>query len=235
MSEPLQATAVHILVVEDEADIRRFVRDSLRREGFMVTEADGVAAALVAAAETLPELVILDLGLVDGDGQRFIAEFRVWSQRPILVLSARQGEADKVAALDAGADDFLSKPFSVAELLARVRALLRRIDRERSGSELAIFRFAGVEIDLARHVVKRDGQVVRLTALEFRLLAVLVANAGKVLTHRHLLREVWGPGHAGDSHYLRVYVGHLRQKLEIAPALPTHLLTEVGVGYRFVF
>ncbi|HET6718084.1 MAG TPA: winged helix-turn-helix domain-containing protein, partial [Rhodocyclaceae bacterium] len=188
-----------------------------------------------AAAEKLPDLVILDLGLVDGDGQKFIAEFRVWSQRPILVLSARQGEYDKVAALDAGADDFLSKPFSVAELLARVRALLRRIDRERSGGEAAIFRFDGVEIDLARHQVKRDGQDVHLTALEFRLLAVLVANAGKVMTHRHLLREVWGDGHAGDSHYLRVYVGHLRQKLEIDPALPAHLLTEVGVGYRFVF
>lgn len=223
-----------VLVVEDEPDIRRFVRDTLRREGFRVSEASGVAGALIAAADMPPELVILDLGLADGDGLRFIAEFRVWSPRPILVLSARQGEQDKVAALDAGADDFLSKPFSVAELLARLRALLRRVDRSRDDSAAAIFRFGDVVVDLARHEVRRNGEPVKLTALEFRLLAVLVANAGKVLTHRHLLHDVWGPGHAGDSHYLRIYVGHLRQKLEPDPALPVHLLTEIGVGYRCV-
>lgn len=225
---------LNVLVVEDEPEIRRFVRDTLRHEGFRVTEANGVVTALVAAADSQPDLVILDLGLVDGDGLRFIAEFRVWSQRPILVLSARQSEHDKVAALDAGADDFLSKPFSVAELLARMRALARRADRERSVSAAAAFRFGEVDVDLARHEVKRNGEPVKLTAREFRLLAVLVANAGKVLTHRHLLHEVWGPGHANDSHYLRVYVGHLRQKLERDPALPEHLLTEIGVGYRFV-
>lgn len=222
-----------VLVVEDEPSIRRLVRDALRREGMNVTESDGVATALAAAGDVSPDLVVLDLGLVDGDGLRFIEEFRRWSQRPILVLSARQGEQDKVAALDAGADDFLSKPFSVAELLARLRALSRRIDRMR-GEEGAVFRFGDVEVDLARHRVRRSGEALHLTAIEFRLLAVLLGNAGKVLTHRHLLREVWGAGHADDSHYLRIYVGHLRQKIEPDPALPAHLLTEIGVGYRFV-
>ncbi|HEY9191888.1 MAG TPA: response regulator [Methyloversatilis sp.] len=228
------STSPEVLLVEDEPDIRCFVRDALRREGFRVTEADRVSTALIAAADNHPALVVLDLGLVDGDGLRFIDEFRVWSQQPILVLSARQGELDKVAALDAGADDFLSKPFSVPELLARIRALLRRADRSAGTSEAAVFRFGDVDVDLARHEVKRLGEPVRLTALEFRLLAILVANAGKVLTHRHLLREVWGPEHVDDSHYLRIYVGHLRQKLERDPALPAHLLTEIGVGYRFV-
>lgn len=227
-------TSPEVLVVEDEPDIRRFVRDALRHEGFHVTEANGVSTALLAASASQPALVVLDLGLVDGDGLRFIDEFRIWSQRPILVLSARQGELDKVAALDAGADDFLSKPFSVPELLARIRALLRRADRSAGANEAAVFRFGDVVVDLARHEVKRHGETVRLTALEFRLLAILVANAGKVLTHRHLLREVWGPEHVEDSHYLRIYVGHLRQKLEPDPALPAHLLTEIGVGYRFV-
>lgn len=229
MTQPL-----NILVVEDEFEIRRFVRDTLRREGFQVNEADGVGTALIAAASDQPELVILDLGLTDGDGLRFINEFRVWSQRPILVLSARQGEQDKVSALDAGADDFLTKPFSVAELLARIRALLRRVERDRNGSEVAIYRFGQVVVNLARHEVTRNGETIKLTALEFRLLAVLVTNSGKVMTHRHLLHEVWGAGHANDSHYLRVYVGHLRQKLESNPALPAHLLTEIGIGYRFV-
>jgi two-component system KDP operon response regulator KdpE len=226
-------TGLVVLVVEDEPSIRRFVRDALRQEGMLCSEANGVAAALVAAGDTPPDLVILDLGLVDGDGRRFIEEFRRWSQRPILVLSARQGEQDKVTALDAGADDFLTKPFSLAELLARLRALARRIDRAR-GAEGAIFRFGEVEVDLARHQVRRAGEPVHLTAIEFRLLAVLIGSAGRVMTHRHLLREVWGDGHADDSHYLRIYVGHLRQKLERDPALPAHLLTEIGVGYRFV-
>lgn len=230
----MSAVGVEILIVEDEPEIRRFVRDTLRREGFGVVEANSVAGALVAASERKPGLVILDLGLSDGDGLRFIAEFRLWSARPILVLSARQAEQDKVAALDAGADDFLSKPFSVAELQARLRALLRRAQGAADVASGARFAFDGIDIDLARHAVRRDGLPVKLTALEFRLLAVLVANAGKVMTHRHLLKAVWGPEHVGDSHYLRIYVGHLRQKLERNPALPAHLLTEVGVGYRFV-
>lgn len=224
----------NVLVVEDEFDIRRFVCDALRRERFRVAEADGVAGALAAASESAPALVILDLGLVDGDGLRFIEEYRLWSQRPVLVLSARQTEHDKVEALDAGADDFLSKPFSVAELLARVRALLRRADRQGGSDDEGRYRFGEVEVDLAHHEVRRSGEPVKLTALEFRLLAVLLSQAGKVVTHRQLLKAVWGPEHVDDSHYLRIYVGHLRQKLEVRPALPVHLLTEVGVGYRFV-
>jgi two-component system, OmpR family, KDP operon response regulator KdpE len=221
-----------ILLVEDEREIRRLVRSALEKEGMRVREADRVAEALEAAAVATPDLVILDLGLPDGDGLIFIREFRLWSQRPILVLSARDGEKDKIAALDCGADDFLGKPFSVGELQARLRALLRRA--ERMQAEFSVFRFGDVSVDLARHEVERAGQPVRLTALEFRLLAVLLANAGKVMTHRNLLREVWGPEHAEDSHYLRIYVGHLRQKLEVDPALPVHLLTEIGIGYRFV-
>lgn len=222
----------HVLLVEDEREIRRFVKAALEKNAMRVSEADSIARALLLAAEGSPDLVILDLGLLDGDGLRFIQEYRVWSQRPILVLSARSAEQDKIAALDAGADDFLTKPFSVGELQARLRALLRRA--EQHGGEAAVFTFGNVQVDLARHEVTRDGVSVHLTALEFKLLAVLVANAGKVLTHKHLLKEVWGPGHAEDSHYLRIYVAHLRQKLEADPALPTHLLTEIGIGYRFV-
>lgn len=222
----------NILLVEDEREIRRFVRTALEKEGMRVREAGRVDEALKEAAAVPPDLVILDLGLPDGDGLAFIREFRLWSQRPILVLSARDGEKDRIAALDGGADDFLGKPFSVGELQARLRALLRRT--ERTQSESAVFQFGEVTVDLARHEVLRAGQPVHLTALEFRLLAVLLANAGKMLTHRHLLREVWGEGHADDSHYLRIYVGHLRQKLEADPALPVHFLTEIGIGYRFM-
>ena len=233
MTDTSATAVVTVLVIEDEPSIRRFVRDTLRRAGMRVAESDGVATGLIVAGETLPDLVILDLGLSDGDGTRFIHEFRHWSQRPILVLSARQSESDKVAALDAGADDFLTKPFGVGELLARLRALLRR--REPSaGSLSALFHFSDVEVDLARHVVKRAGLDIHLSATEFQLLAVFLSQAGKVLTHRVLLHEVWGPGHSGDSHYLRIYVARLRQKLERNPALPNHLLTEIGVGYRFV-
>lgn len=228
----MSESAAQILLVEDEREIRRFVRAALEKEGMRVSEADAVGRALPMAAEGKPDLVILDLGLLDGDGLRFIQEFRLWSQRPILVLSARTAEQDKIAALDAGADDFLSKPFSVGELQARLRALLRRA--ERKGADNVVCRFSDVTVDLPRHEVTRAGALVHLTALEFRLLAVLVANVGKVLTHKYLLKEVWGPGHAEDSHYLRIYIAHLRQKLETDPALPAHLLTEIGIGYRFV-
>jgi two-component system KDP operon response regulator KdpE len=233
LQTPQDAPTLHALVIEDEPAIRHLVRDALRRQGLHVTEADGIATALSEAAQHAPDLVILDLGLKDGDGLSFIQAFRLWSQRPVLVLSARQTESDKIHALDLGADDYLSKPFSMGELLARIRALTRRRERMAQQNH-ALFQFGGVEVDLSRHTVKRHGVAVHLTAIEFRLLAVLLNQAGKVLTHHYLLREVWGMNHMNDSHYLRVYIGHLRQKLEDNPTLPTHLHTEIGVGYRLI-
>lgn len=222
-----------ILVVEDEPVLRHLVRDTLRREDYRVIEASGVADAIAAAAATPPDLVVLDLGLADGDGLRFLEDFRHWSTRPVLVLSARQLERDKVQALDAGADDFLTKPFSVAELLARIRALRRRSEHGRDDG-VSQFEFSGVRVDLARHEVTRDGVRVKLSPKEYQLLALLLTNTGKVMTWRRLLTEVWGAEHVGDTHYLRIYIGHLRQKLEPNPTLPVHLLTELGVGYRFM-
>lgn len=221
------------LVLEDERQIRHFVRASLEEEGWQVFEADTVRQALVEAGTRRPDLVVADLGLPDGDGIDFIREFRTWSGAPVIVLSARTDEADKVNALDAGADDFITKPFGVAELLARVRANMRRIRSERSATG-AMFRFGDVEIDFAARIVRRQGREVHLTPIEYRLLGVLTANVGRVLTHRHLLREVWGPSHADSTHYLRVFMGHLRQKLEDDPAQPKHIVTESGVGYRLI-
>jgi two-component system KDP operon response regulator KdpE len=176
--------------------------------------------------------VILDLGLPDGDGVDFIRDLRTWSAIPIIVLSARVEEPDKVRALDAGADDYLTKPFGVAELLARTRAALRR--NAHLNSEGTVVRFGDVELDLSKRTVTRSGAQVHLTKIEYRLLTTLAANAGKVLTHRQLLRDVWGPSYVEHNHYLRIYMAHLRQKLEIDPTHPRHLITETGVGYRFV-
>ena len=220
-----------VLIVEDEKQIRRFVRASLEEEGCRVFEADTLASGLVEAGERKPDLIMLDLGLPDGNGVDFIRDLRGWSDVPILVLSARSNEKDKVQALDAGADDYLTKPFGVAELRARARALLRRQSRTEDASPL--FEFGEVRVDLSRRVVTRNGEPVRLTPIEYRLLCVLLASAGKVLTQRHLLREVWGPSSVESTHYLRIYVGHLRHKLEIDPAQPRHFQTETGVGYRF--
>ena len=220
-----------VLVVEDEKQIRRFVRASLEEEGCRVFEAGTLAGGLVEAGERKPNLIMLDLGLPDGNGVDFIRDLRGWSDAPILVLSARSNEKDKVQALDAGADDYLTKPFGVAELRARARALLRRQSRTEDASPL--FEFGEVRVDLSRRVVTRNGEPVRLTPIEYRLLCVLLASAGKVLTQRHLLREVWGPSSVESTHYLRIYVGHLRHKLEIDPAQPRHFQTETGVGYRF--
>lgn len=224
-------TAPQILVVEDERQIRRFVRTALEGEDCRVAEAETRGQALIDAGNCQPDLVILDLGLPDGDGTQFIRDFRVWSTAPVLVLSARSTEHDKIGVLDAGADDYLTKPFSVGELLARVRALLRR--RVKPDGEAAQLRFGDVEVDFSRRQVSRRGEPVKLTPIEYRLLGVLIANAGKVMTHRQLLREVWGPAYSDSSHYLRIYVGHLRHKLEDDPAQPRHFLTETGVGYRF--
>jgi len=233
----MSITAPVAVVIEDEPQIRRFVRGALEAEGWQVHEAATLRSGLAEAGTRKPDLLVLDLGLPDGDGIDLIRDVRGWSSLPIIVLSARVDEADKIAALDAGADDYLTKPFGVGELLARVRANLRRPRGGADGTAGdadAIFRFGDVEIDRRARVVRRDGSDVHLTPIEYRLLSALAANAGRVMTHRQLLREVWGPSHTGQSHYLRIYMGHLRHKLERDPAQPRHLLTETAVGYRLV-
>ncbi|MBL8260717.1 MAG: two-component system response regulator KdpE [Candidatus Competibacteraceae bacterium] len=220
-----------VLIVEDEQAIRRFVRAALEAEGHRTHEADTVRRGLQEAGTRKPDLVILDLGLPDGDGLDFIRDLRAWSAIPVLVLSARTEEYDKVEALDAGADDYLIKPFGVTELLARVRAVCRRHAREPGGA--TVVNFGAARVDLENRQVSRDGQPVHVTPIEFRLLAALISQPGKVLTHRQLLRDVWGPAYIERGHYLRIYMGHLRQKLEDDPARPRHFLTETGVGYRF--
>ena len=225
-------TPINVLIVEDEKEIRRFVRSALESEGWRVFDADTLQRGLIEAGTRKPDLIILDLGLPDGDGLDFIRDLRQWSSIPVIVLSARSEESDKVVALDAGADDYLSKPFGVAELLARVRVSLRR--HAQQNQESPLIQFSDVEVDLINRRVSRAGEDLHLTPLEFRLLTELIANAGKVLTQRQLLSTVWGPNYVEHSHYLRIYMGHLRQKLEAEPARPKHLLTETGVGYRFM-
>ncbi len=227
-----------VVVIEDEPQIRRFVRSALEAEGWQVHEADTAKKGLIEAGTRKPDLLVLDLGLPDGDGLDVIRDVRGWSGVPIIVLSARSDEADKIAALDAGADDYLTKPFGTGELLARVRANLRRPRNAATDGTAQdddpIFKFGDVEVDRTARIARRAGQEVHLTPIEYRLLSVLMANAGRVLTHRQLLREVWGPSHTDQSHYLRIYMGHLRQKLEADPTQPQHLLTETAVGYRLV-
>jgi two-component system KDP operon response regulator KdpE len=228
----MTAPAPVALLVEDEPQIRRFVRTALEAEGWTVHETATMRQGLIDAGTRKPDLVVLDLGLPDGDGVDFIRGVRTWSDKPVIVLSARAGEGDKIAALDAGADDYLTKPFGVGELLARVRAALRR--RHHPPGNSAVFRFGDVEIDTHARTVRRAGGVVHLTAVEYRLLSLLVANAGRVLTHRQILREVWGPAGVEHHHYVRVYMGRLRRKLEPDPALPRLLLTDTAVGYRLL-
>jgi two-component system KDP operon response regulator KdpE len=220
-----------IVLIEDEAQIRRFVSAALVDKGWQVHEAATAAQGLVEAGTRKPDLVLLDLGLPDGDGIALVRDLRVWSTMPILILSARSAEQDKIAALDAGADDYLTKPFGVGELLARVRAMLRR--RMQASDLGPIATFGEIQLDFSLRTASRAGVVLHLTPIEYRLLCVLIASGGRVLTHRQLLREVWGPSHAESNHYLRIFVGHLRQKIEIDPAQPKHILTETGVGYRF--
>ena len=221
------------LLVEDEPQIRRFVRAALEEEGWQVHEAATVQRGLSDAGTRSPDLIILDLGLPDGDGIDFIGDIRKWSTVPVIVLSARTGEGDKIAALDAGADDYLTKPFSVGELQARVRATLRRQRQSPAGNAGQVC-FGDVSVDLKDRRVVKGGVNVHLTPTEYKLLAVMVGGAGRVLTNPQLLRSVWGPSHVDDGHYLRIYMGHLRHKLEDDPAQPRFLLTETGVGYRLV-
>ncbi len=227
-------TKPRILIVEDEADIRRFVRMALEKEGMAVFETATLQHARLNAGSRHPDLMIVDLGLPDGDGKTLIREVRGWISAPILVLSAREEENEKVEALDAGADDYLVKPFGVPELLARVRAQLRRASTISTSDHAAspLLGFGQVIINLATHEVTRAGTPVHLTPNEFRLLTALIRGNGKVLTHRQLLHDVWGPGYADRAHYIRIYMAQLRQKLEENPAQPVHLITELQVGYR---
>jgi two-component system KDP operon response regulator KdpE len=224
------------IIIEDESQIRRFVRSALEAEGWIVFEAGTLREGLSDAGTRRPDLLILDLGLPDGDGLTLIRDVRQWSNVPIIVLSARIEEAEKVAALDAGADDYLTKPFGTSELLARVRANLRRqrTATNEIDSTQQKFQFGEIEVDTAARLVRRAGVEVHLTPTEYRMLTVLLANAGRVLTQRQILMTVWGPAYIKQSHYLRIYMGHLRQKLEVDPAQPVHLLTETAVGYRLI-
>ena len=225
-----------VLVVEDEADIRRFVRLALQAEGHEVFEADTLQRGLIDAATRRPDLVVLDLGLPDGDGVDLIRDLRGWSAVPVIVLSARSAEAAKIVALDAGADDYLVKPFGAGELMARVRAQLRRHAQQSQqvpGGE-PVLRFADVSVDLARRSVEKAGLPLHLTPIEYRLLTHLAAQPDRVVTHRQLLKAVWGPAHGDDMHYVRVHMANLRKKVEAEASMPKHLVTEAGVGYRFV-
>lgn len=220
-----------VILVEDEPQIRRFVRLALEEEGWQVFESETMRRGLTDAATRKPNLIILDLGLPDGDGVDFVNDVRKWSNVPIIVLSARTLEQDKIRALDAGADDYLTKPFGVGELLARVRSNLRRLRPADAGSSDHV-QFGDVMLDLKSRLVTKANQVVHLTPTEYRLLTILAANVGKVVTNRQLLLDVWGPSHSESSHYLHVYMRHLRQKLEDDPAQPRYLLTETAIGYR---
>ncbi|HCM61078.1 MAG TPA: two-component system response regulator KdpE [Morganella sp. (in: Bacteria)] len=223
---------ITVLIVEDEKGIRRLLRTALEGDSLRVFDAENLARGLVEAATRKPDLVILDLGLPDGDGIEFVQQFRQWSSVPVLVLSARDDEHDKIAALDAGADDYMTKPFSVGELQARLRVLMRRYQ----GSEKndPVYEFGDIRVDIAGRQISKAGEEVHLTPIEFRLLTILINHSSKVLTQRFLLNEVWGPNSVEHAHYLRIYMGHLRQKLETDPARPLHFITETGIGYRFI-
>jgi two-component system KDP operon response regulator KdpE len=229
MSEPL----ANIIVIEDEQQIRRFIITSLENADLQVHSAESGQQGLIEVGTRKPDTVVLDLGLPDMDGIEVIQQIRSWSTVPIIVLSARTDEAEKVKALDAGADDYLTKPFGSAELLARIRAQLRRrLLAVEGNSNNGLYSFGEITVDLPKRQVFRASELVHLTPIEFRLLGILIRNAGRVVTQRQLLKEVWGPTYVESSHYLRIYMGHLRQKLEEDATQPKYLITETGVGYR---
>jgi two-component system KDP operon response regulator KdpE len=219
-----------LLIIEDEAQMRRFLRVSLDNAGYQLVEAETGEAGLVQAAARNPDVILLDLGLPDRDGLEVTARLREWTMTPIVVISARGQEEDKIKALDAGADDYLTKPFGVGELLARLRVALRHANKTESGA--SVFAMGDLEVDLVKRRVSRANVEVHLTPIEYKLFTKLIENAGKVMTHRQLLREVWGPGYVDQTQYLRVYMGQLRHKLEAEPSRPRYLVTEPGVGYR---
>ena len=222
--------AVSALVIDDEPQIRRLLTISLEAGGYRVITANSGQKGLVQAAQHRPDVIILDLGLPDLSGLEVLKRLREWTQTPVLILTVQDAEADKIAALDAGADDYVTKPFNTGELLARLRAARRHADKART--EEPVFQSGDLVVDLVARHVTRKGQPVKLTATEYALLRLFIRHAGKVLTHRQILREVWGPTHVEHTHYLRVYLAHLREKLEKNPAAPTLLITESGVGYR---
>ena len=226
------SNTINVLVIEDEAPIRRFLRASLPSHGYHLIEAENGEDGLLQAAMQRPAIIILDLGLPDLDGLQVTQRLREWTNTPIIVLSARGREDDKIAALDAGADDYLTKPFGMGELLARLRVALRHLHQHGGEKGEPVFQVGALRVDLVRRQVFVADQEVHLTPNEYNLLTTLVQHAGKVMTHRQLLREVWGPAYTEENHYLRVYMGQLRHKLEADPARPRYLLTEPGVGYR---
>lgn len=223
-----------IVLIEDDAQIRRFVMSALESEGFSAFSSETGKKGLIEIGTRKPDAVILDLGLPDMDGLEVIRETRTWSNIPIIILSARTQEQEKVAALDAGADDFLSKPFGTQELVARLRAQLRRSNMVGEVSHHGIFDFGNIHVDLPKRLVSKNAQLVHLTPIEFRLFSELIKNAGRVVTQRQLLKEVWGPSYVENEHYLRIYMSHLRQKLEDDPTQPEHFITEIGIGFRFI-
>jgi len=222
-----------IIVIEDDPSIRQFLRTGLTSQGFSVFEADCGKQGIIEAGVRKPDAIILDLGLPDMDGVEVIKAVRAWSSLPIIILSARDSEQQKIAALDAGADDYLTKPFGFGELLARIRVALRHANKTQEAMQDEVFVSGGLRMDLHNRLVSVDGNEVHLTPIQYRLLTVLVKNAGKVLTHRQILKEVWGPSYQENAHYLRIYMSQLRQKIEADPTQPKYLLTESGVGYRF--
>ena len=221
----------NILVIDDEVQIRRLLRITLEANEYNITEAQDGRTGIELSASSRPNLIILDLGLPDEDGQVVLKKLREWTKVPVIILSVRNSEKDIITALDSGADDYLTKPFNTGELLARIRAAIRHNQPEQS---MPVFKNGSIEVDFTNRIVKRDGEVVKLTATEYSLLSLFIRNAGKVITHSHILKEIWGKMYSDDSQYVRIYIAQLRKKLEDNPNKPKYFVTESGVGYRFV-